>query len=88
VISVDDPQAPKDDGKRNLSASQIYAICAVLLLIVAILVNQPRVTVVVSAVGLIAGAFVLRRGNVQRVAVVAMAGFGAALVMGVFGLLR
>ena len=88
MISVDDPQAPKDDGKRNLSASQIYAICAVLLLIVAILVNQPRVTVVVSAVGLIAGAFVLRRGNVQRVAMVAMAGFAAALVMGVFGLLQ
>ena len=54
----------------------------------AILVNQPRLTVVVSAVGLVAGAFVLRRGNVQRVAMVAMAGFAAALVMGVFGLLQ
>ena len=54
------------------------------LLIVAILVNQPRVTVVVSAVGLIAGAFVLRRGNVQRVAMVAMAGLAAACSSWVF----
>jgi cell division protein FtsW (lipid II flippase) len=85
---LDDPQAPKDDGKRNQSASQIYAICAVLLLIVAILVNQPRVTVVVSVAGLIAGVFVLRRGDVRRVAMVALAGFAAALVMGVFALLQ
>ena len=83
-----EPQDPKDDATRKLSASQIYAICAVCLLIVAVLVNQPRVTIIVSAVGLIAGAFVLRRGNVQRVAMVAMAGFAAALVMGVFGLLQ
>ena len=61
---------------------------AVLLLIVAILVNQPRVTVAVSAVGLIAGVFVLRRGDVRRVAMVAMAGLAAALVMGVSGLLQ
>ena len=88
MTAVDDPQAPKDDAKQNLSVSQIYAICAVLLLIVAILVNQPRVTIVVSAAGLIAGVWVVRRGDVQRVAMVAMAGFAAALVMGVFGLLR
>jgi hypothetical protein len=88
VISVDDPQAPKDDTKRNLSVSQIYAIGAAALLAVVVIVNQPRLTVIASAVGLVAGAFVLRRGNVQRVALVAMAGFAAALVMGVFGLLR
>jgi cell division protein FtsW (lipid II flippase) len=88
VTVLDDPQAPKADGKRNQSVSQIYAICTVLLLIVAILVNQPRVTVAVSAVGLIAGVFVLRRGDVRRVAMVAMAGLAAALVMGVFGLLQ
>jgi hypothetical protein len=73
---------------RNLALSQIYAIGAVLLLVVAILVNQPRVTIIISAVGLVAGALVLRRGDVRRVAMVAMAGFGATLVMGVFGLLR
>ena len=58
------------------------------LLAVVVIVNQPRLTIIASAVGLVAGAFVLRRGNVQRVAMVAMAGFAAALVMGVFGLLR
>ena len=73
---------------RTLSVSQIYAIGAVVLLAVVVIVNQPRLTIIASAVGLVAGAFVLRRGNVQRVAMVAMAGFAAALVMGVFGLLR
>ena len=74
--------------RGTLSASQIYAIGAVVLLAVVVIVNQPRLTIIASAVGLVAGAFVLRRGNVQRVAMVAMAGFAAALVMGVFGLLR
>ena len=83
-----EPQDPKDDATRKLSASQIYAIGAVALLVVVVIVNQPRLTIIASAVGLIAGAFVLRRGNVQRVAMVAMAGFAAALVMGVFGLLQ
>ena len=71
-----------------MSISQIYAIGAVVLLAVVVIVNQPRLTIIASAVGLVTGAFVLRRGNVQRVAMVAMAGFAAALVMGVFGLLR
>ena len=88
MTSVEDPQAPKDDTSRTLSVSQIYAIGAVALLVVVVIVNQPRLTIIASAVGLVTGAFVLRRGNVQRVAMVAMAGFAAALVMGVFGLLR
>ena len=83
-----EPQDPKDDATRKLSASQIYAIGAVALLVVVVIVNQPRLTIIASAVGLVTGAFVLRRGNVQRVAMVAMAGFIAAVVMGVFGLLR
>jgi len=83
-----EPQDPKDDATRKLSVSQIYAIGAVALLVVVIIVNQPRLTIIASAVGLVTGAFVLRRGNVQRVAMVAMAGFAAALVMGVFGLLQ
>ena len=83
-----EPQEPKDDATRKLSVSQVYAIGAVALLVVVVIVNQPRLTIIASAVGLVTGAFVLRRGNVQRVAMVAMAGFAAALVMGVFGLLR
>jgi len=83
-----EPQDPRDDATRQLSASQIYAIGAVVLLAVVVIVNQPRLTIIASAAGLVVGAFVLRRGNVQRVAWVAMAGFAAALVMGVFGLLR
>ena len=82
------PQDPKDDATRKLSASQIYAIGAVVLLAVVVIVNQPRLIIMASAVGLVTGAFVLRRGNVQRVALVAMAGFIAAVVMGVFGLLQ
>jgi hypothetical protein len=83
-----EPQDPKDDATRKLSTSQIYAIGAAALLAVVVIVNQPRLTIIASAVGLVAGAFVLRRGNVQRVAMVAMAGFAAALVIGVFGLLQ
>jgi hypothetical protein len=83
-----EPQDPKNDAIRKLSASQIYAISAVALLAVVVIVNQPRLTIIASAVGLVAGAFVLRRGDVRRVAMVAMVGFAAALAMGVFGLLR
>jgi hypothetical protein len=79
---------PKDCVMRNLSLSQIYAIGTVLLLTVAILVNQPLVTLIISALGLVAGALVLRRGEVRRVAMVAMAGFGAAAVMSALGLFR
>jgi hypothetical protein len=81
-------EQPKDRVMRNLSLSQIYAIGAAALLIVVVLVNRPEVTVIASAVGLVAGAFVLRRGDVRRVAVVAMAGFVAALALAVFALLR
>jgi hypothetical protein len=83
-----EPQDPKNDAIRKVSASQIYAIGAVALLAVVVIVNQPRLTIIASAVGLVAGTFVLRRGDVRRVAMVAMVGFAAALVMGVFGLLR
>ncbi len=83
-----EPQDPQDDTGRKLSASQIYAIGAAALLTVVVLVNRPELTVIASAVGLVAGAFVLRRGDVRRVAVVAMAGFAAALIMGVFALLQ
>jgi hypothetical protein len=83
-----EPQDPKNDVVRKLSASQIYALGAVVLLAVVVIVNQPRLTIIASAAGLVAGAFVLRRGNVQRVAMVALAGFAAALVIGVFGLLQ
>ena len=73
---------------RNLTVSQIYAIGAAALLIVVVLVNRPQVTVIISAVGLAAGVFVLRRGDVRRVAMIAMAGFVAAIVIAVFDLLR
>jgi len=87
-VTLVDPQDPKDDTGRQLSVSQIYAIGAAALLTVVVLVNRPEVTVIASVVGLVAGAFVLRRGDVRRVAMVAMAGFAAALVMGVFALWR
>ena len=73
---------------RNLALSQIYAIGAVLLLVAAIVVNQPRVTIIIAAVGLAAGALVLLRGDVRRVVIVAMAGFVAAIVMAGFSLLQ
>jgi hypothetical protein len=88
VISVDDPQVPKNDSTRTPSLSQLYAIGAALLLIVIILVNQPLVTIVLSAVGLIAGAWVARRGMMRRAAVFAVVGLVVAFALAVFELLR
>jgi|WetSurMetagenome_2_1015567.scaffolds.fasta_scaffold31450_2 hypothetical protein len=68
--------------------SHNYPVGAIVLLTVAVLVNQPIVTIVISVIGLVAGVWVLRQGNVQRVTVVAMVGFVAALGMAVFSLLR
>ena len=73
---------------RSQFLSQNYAIVAIVLLAVAVLVNQPIVTIIISAVGLAVGVWVLRRGEVQRAALVAMVGFVAALVMAGFILLR
>jgi hypothetical protein len=73
---------------RSQSLSHNYPIGAIVLLAVAVLVNQPVLTIVISVIGLAAGVWVLRQGNVQRAAAVAMVGFVAALAMAVFGLLR
>jgi uncharacterized membrane protein YccC len=85
---MDDPQVPKNDSTRTPSISQLYAIGAVLLLIVAILLNQPLVTIVLSAVGLIAGVWVARRGMLRRAAMVAVVGLVVAIALAVFELLR
>jgi hypothetical protein len=73
---------------RSKSFSHNYPVGAVVLLAVAVLVNQPVLTIVISVIGLAAGVWVLRQGDVQRVTVVAMVGFVAALGMAVFDLLR
>jgi uncharacterized membrane protein YozB (DUF420 family) len=73
---------------RSQSFSHNYPVGAIVLLAVAVLVNQPVVTIVISVIGLVAGVWVLRQGNVQRVTAVAMVGFVAALGMAVFSLLR
>jgi hypothetical protein len=73
---------------RSQSIAYNYPVGAIVLLAVAVLVNQPVLTIVISVIGLAAGVWVLRQGNVQRAAVVAMVGFVAALAMAVFSLLR
>lgn len=73
---------------RRQSLAHNYPIGAIVLLAMAILVNQPVLTIVISVIGLAAGVWVLRQGNVQRSAMVAMVGFVAALGMAVFSLLR
>ena len=81
------PRSPKDDVMPNPTVSQIYAVGAVVLLAAVVLLNRPAVTIIASAVGLAAGALVLRRGGVQRVTMVAVAGFAAAIVIAAVGLL-
>jgi hypothetical protein len=73
---------------RSQTLSQNYPIGAIVLLAVAVLVNQPVLTIVISVIGLAAGVWVLRQGNVQRASAVAMVGFIAALAMAAFSLLR
>lgn len=82
------PRSLKDAVMPNPTVSQIYAVGAVVLLAAVVLVNQPVLTIIASAVGLAAGVLVLRRGGGQRVTMVAVAGFVAAIVIAAVGLLQ
>ncbi len=66
--------------------SEKYAIAAVLGLLLITLINSAMVMLAISAVGLLAGVWVLRQGEVRRVAFVALAGFAIAAVFAIIGL--
>lgn len=70
----------------NLTLSEKYAMGAVLGLLLVTLLNSALLMVLVSAIGILAGLWVMRKGEVRPVAFVALAGFVLAAVFGVIGL--
>ena len=64
---------------KNWSMPQTYAVASALVLFLLVLVNDALAMLVVSIIGLVAGIFVARSGEMWRPAMVAMAGFGAML---------
>jgi hypothetical protein len=72
----------------NLSLSEKYAIGAALALLVLVLLNNPLIMLVVSAVGIAVGLLVARQGSLRRAAMVALVAFAVSLVFGLVALLR
>ncbi len=72
----------------NLTLSEKYAVAAVLALMLMVAINSALLMLIISVLGLVAGFWVWRQGDVRRVAFVAFAGFAIAAVFGVMGLLR
>ena len=70
----------------NLTLSEKYAIAAVLGLLLITLINSAVLMLAISAVGLLAGLWVVRQGEVRRVAFGALAGFAIAAVFAIVAL--
>jgi hypothetical protein len=70
----------------NLTLSEKYGMAAVVALMIMVAINSALLMLVLSVVGIIAGFWVLRRGEVRRVAFVAFGGFAIAAVFAVIGL--
>ena len=70
----------------NLTLSEKYGIAAALALIVMVLVNNAILMLVLSVAGIIGGFWVIRRGEVRRVAVIGFAAFLIAAGFAVYAL--
>lgn len=70
----------------NLTLSEKYGIGAAIALGIVVVLNNPVVMLVVSIAGVLAGLWVLRRGEARRVGYVAFAGFAIAAVFAVVAL--
>jgi hypothetical protein len=73
---------------NRFTASEWYAIASVAALLLAAALNRPPLTLALAGVGLVAGAFVARRGPLSRAGIMSMAGFAAAAALAAFTLLR
>lgn len=73
---------------KDVSRSNIYGIGAALALLFLILFDNAWAMLAVSVIGLLAGLWVARQGEVKRIVWVATAAFGVALVFALFILLR
>ncbi|MCU0508946.1 MAG: hypothetical protein MUC34_11210 [Anaerolineae bacterium] len=72
----------------NLTPSDKYGIAAAIALMLMVAINNAVVMLVLSLAGLVAGFWIVRRGEVRRVAFVAFAAFAIAAVFAVMGLVR
>jgi uncharacterized membrane protein YozB (DUF420 family) len=73
---------------QNIAPSEKYAIAAALGLLFMLLTNNALLMLVLSVLGLVAGLWVFRQGDVRRVAFVAFMAFTLAAVFAVIGLVR
>ena len=73
---------------KNVSLAEKYALTAVLLLAILVLVNRPFVTIAGAAIGIAGGIWVARRGKLSRAAILAVVAFVLALGFAVVALLR
>lgn len=73
---------------KNISRSDAYGIGAALALLFLVLFNNAWAMLIVSLVGLFAGFWVARQGDVKRVAWVATVAFGVTLAFALFAVLR
>ncbi len=71
----------------NLALSEKYGIGAAIGLAVAAFINNALLMLVVSVIGILAGVWVLRQGEVRRVGYVAFGGFAIAAVFAVMQLM-
>ncbi len=73
---------------QNMTPSEKYGIAAALGLLVMVMINNALLMLVLSVIGLVAGFWIIRLGEVRRVAFVAFAAFAIAAVFAVIGLVR
>ncbi len=73
---------------QNFSVSEKYGIAAVLALMIMVAINNAILMLVLSVLGIVAGFWVFRQGEVRRVGFVAFAGFAIAAVFAVMALVR
>lgn len=73
---------------QNITPSEKYGIAAALGLLLVVMLNNALLMLVISILGLVAGFWVVRRGEVRRVAFVAFMAFAITAVFAVIGLVR
>lgn len=70
----------------NMTLSEKYGLAAAIALMIMVAINSALLMLALSVLGLIAGVWVWRQGEVRRVAFVAFAGFAIAAIFAVIGL--
>lgn len=72
----------------NLTLSDKYGIAAAVALLIMVAINSPVVMLAVSLLGIVVGFWVVRQGQVRRVALVAFVAFVMAAVFAVISFAR